>query len=207
MNKNIKKGLWRVFSVVLWAWIFTLRQVTMRWCWPLTSKLWFLSPKRRKDCGLSKRRFSGAGNGPNLAPMCTANSSHPSVTPSLPPVSFPYSLLNASLPSWCGPKRSQPLGPMGHWGSASWASTSRPSTTLQTNRAMGHKPRATWNLSLPAVQCWYTPQKPKAGKWLQHAMHLTLTNVSVIVAIWNTDTMVQIRVNTCVVSINALKMI
>lgn len=77
---------------------------------------------------------------------------------------FLHSLLDASLPGWCGPNKPQPSGQRGNGTAASWASTSRPSTTLQTNSAVGHKPRATWNLSLPAVHGWFTPQNPSQAK-------------------------------------------
>ncbi|KAK1881384.1 Minor capsid protein L2 [Dissostichus eleginoides] len=75
-------------------------------------------------------------------------------------------LYDASLTGWSGPNKTQPSGQRGNGTAASWASTSRPSTTLQTNSALGHKPRATWNLSLPAVHCWFTPQNPSQAKGL-----------------------------------------
>lgn len=131
----------------------------MGWCWPWRCKLRSLSPQRREDCGVSGEVFSTAGSRPGLAPRCSANSSSPLSHPPFLHL-FLYSRLDASLPGWCGPNKTQPSGQRGNGTAASWASTSRPSTTLQTNSAMGHKPRATWNLSLPAVHCWFTPQNP-----------------------------------------------
>lgn len=136
-----------------------LRQIVMGWCWPWRCKLRSLSPQRREDCGVSGEVFFTAGSRPGLAPRCSANSSSPLSHPPFLHL-FLYSRLDASLPGWCGPNKTQPSGQRGNGTAASWASTSRPSTTLQTNSAMGHKPRATWNLSLPAVHCWFTPQNP-----------------------------------------------
>eukprot|EP00064_Thunnus_orientalis_P010556 superscaffoldBa00001444_g10582 len=116
---------------------------------------------RREDRGVSGEVFSPAGSRPGLAPGCSANSSSPLSDPPLL-----HSLLDASLHGWCGPNKPQPSGQRGNGTAASWASTSRPSTTLQTNSAVGHKPRATWNLSLPAVHGWFTPQNPSQAKGL-----------------------------------------
>ena len=139
------------------AWLLMLRQITMGCCWPLRCKLRSLSPQRREDCGVSREVFPAAGSRPGLAPRCSANSSPPRSHPPFSTSSL-YSLLDASLPGWCIPNKSQPSGQRGNRTAASWASTSRPSTTLQTNSAAGHKPLATWNLSLPAVHDWFTPQ-------------------------------------------------
>lgn len=79
---------------------------------------------------------------------------------------FPNRLLDASLPAWCWPNKPRPPGQRGNGVAASWASTSRPSTTLQTNSAVGHKPRATWNLSLPALHGWFTPQNQNQARGL-----------------------------------------
>lgn len=150
----------KVFSATLWARLS--RQITMGWCWPLRRKLGFLSPQRREDRGVSREVFSPVGSRPGLAPGCSANSSSPLSDPHL----ILHSLLDASLPGWCGPNKPLPSGQRGNGTVASWASTWRPSTTLQTNSAVGHKPRATWNLSLPAVHGWFTPQNPSQAKGL-----------------------------------------
>lgn len=125
-------------------------------------KLRSLSPKRREDGGESWEVYSQVGSRPDLAPGCSANSSsvRPPPPPPLPPQ--PPGCQSAWL-VWA--KQAQAIGPRGQWNCCQLGQHFT-AEHHSPNSAVGHKPRATWNLSLPAVHGWFTPQNPTRAKGL-----------------------------------------